>query len=50
MWPVKAILHEDGTIQHFPLHGGEITKKLQIIFASYVKNIVENMKNNNSNK
>ena len=50
VWPVKEIQHEDGTIQHFPLHGGEITKKLQIIFASYVKNIVENMKNNNLNK
>ena len=50
VWPVKEIQHEDGTVQHFPLHGGEITRKLQYIFADYIKNIVEDMKNNNSNK
>ena len=50
MWPVKEIQHEDGTIQYFPHHGDEITRRLQIIFADYRRKIVEDTKNTILNK
>jgi len=44
IWPIKEIKLLDGTTKHFPVGGGEVTRRLQRIFAQYVSNYCQENK------